>query len=65
MITVSEDNCLSELIPSPTKEIAREQGYVASEQAYSIQQNPYGYGTIAHAWWEAGYSAATDDLCGR
>lgn len=44
---------------------ASEQGYVASEQAYSIEQNPYPHHLIAHAWWEAGHSQATDDLCGR
>ena len=59
-----EETCLiaSEKL---TIEEVRNQGYVASEQAYSINQNPYPMGKMEHAWWEAGHSEATDDLCGR
>lgn len=59
-----EDDCLT-VIEDVKSKHARLQGYVASEQAYSIHQNPYPMGVIAHAWWEAGHSEATDDLCGR
>ena len=58
-----EDNCLAAIKNVEPKQ-ARLQGYIASEQAYSIHLNPYPMGVIAHAWWEAGHSEATDDLCG-
>ena len=60
----AEDTCITRLDPTPSRETARSQGYVASEDAYPISANPYPNGTIAHAWWEAGHSQATDDLCG-
>ena len=59
-----EDDCLMTM-EGVTPKQARLQGYVASEQAYNICQNPYPMGAIAHAWWESGHSEATDDLCGR
>lgn len=59
-----EDTCLDAVASCTTRE-AYMQGYVSSEQAYSITQNPYPHGVLAHAWWEAGHSQATDDLCGE
>lgn len=64
-MSTAEDLCVTAYSPLPTKEVARDQGYVASEQAHPITANPYPRGTGVHAWWEAGHSEATDDLCGR
>ena len=65
IVEAHEDNCVTAFEPLPSLEVSRAQGYIAAEQVYSIRQNPYPCGTLHHAWWEAGHSEATDDLCGR
>ena len=64
-LEANENNCLVTITSLPTKEFAFDQGGIAADQAYSIHQNPYSNGIIAHAWWEAGHSNSTDELCGR
>lgn len=59
----NEDLCVTKL-DCHRKEAYR-QGYVAGEQAYAYGDNPYDEGTLNYAWWHAGHSASTDDLCGR
>jgi ribosome modulation factor len=57
--------------PSPAaaghrkRKSAYDEGYVASEQAYPRESNPYQVWTAAHEWWDAGWSQALDDLCGE
>ncbi len=48
-----------------TLEDCYQQGQAASSQGYGRNQNPYSQGTARREWFDSGWIAETDELCGE